>query len=191
MITLLQRSGLTARRSYRLLAGLTVLTVVALCATSCRPEGVLHSWEMRDVIVDLHKTEALLQVTGVPLNGTEAKQIYYAQVLEKHGITQAQFDSSIVWYTAHPQLFDKIYPRVMAKLEKEEAQLLEDYPELTDYSALINGYNAILNRHKKGEEPEEPTFTHIELDSVLWVTQHGYGNSWNHWLRPIPLAPKP
>ena len=162
--------------------------LIVLLLTGCRPEGVLHSWEMRDVIVDLHKTEALLLVAGVPLNGTEAKQMYYAQVLEKHGITQAQFDSSIVWYTAHPQLFDKIYPRVLAKLEKEEAQLLEDYPELSDYSALINGYNAILNRHKKEDEPE-PTFTHTDLDSVLWVTQHGLGNSWNYWLRPTPLTP--
>ena len=68
----------------------------------------MHSGKMRDVLVDLHKTDALLQMAGQQNIPIEEKNLYYAQVLKKHGITQAQFDSSIVWYTAHPQLFDKI-----------------------------------------------------------------------------------
>ena len=63
---------------------------------------------MRSVLVDLHTTDALLQMSGKQFLAAEEKSLYYAQVLETHGITQAQFDSSIVWYTAHPQLFDKI-----------------------------------------------------------------------------------
>ena len=86
----------------------------------CRPRGILSSDEMREVLVDLHKTDALLQLSGLGMQDQEAKQIYYAQVLERHGVTQAQFDSSLVWYTAHPQLFNKIYPKVMADLEAEE-----------------------------------------------------------------------
>ncbi len=75
---------------------------------------------MRVVLVDLHKTEAMLQVAGLGIKDQDIKSIYYAQVLERHGVTQAEFDSSLVWYTAHPQLFDKIYPKVMADLKKEE-----------------------------------------------------------------------
>ena len=88
-----------------------VLCACTLGLTGCRPKGILHSWEMREVLVDLHKTDALLQVSGLQYGHNEALDIYYAQVLEKHGSTQAQFDSSIVWYTAHPLLFDKIYPK--------------------------------------------------------------------------------
>ena len=93
------------------------LLSLLLCLTGCRPKGILHSWEMRRVLVDLHKTDALLQVTGKMQSPTEVKSIYYAQVLDKHGITQAQFDSSLVWYTAHPQIFDKIYPKVLNDLK--------------------------------------------------------------------------
>ena len=74
--------------------------------------------------MDLHKTDALLQMSGLGMKDQEAKQIYYAQVLEQHGVTQAQFDSSLVWYTAHPQLFNKIYPKVLAELEAEEKDYL-------------------------------------------------------------------
>ena len=44
-------SGLTAKRSNRLFtAGLIVLTVVALCATSCNPEA---SWTTKDVTIQI------------------------------------------------------------------------------------------------------------------------------------------
>lgn len=72
----------------------------------------------------MHYTEAVLQVAGYNYGHDEAVAKYYQQVLDKHGITQAQFDSSIVWYTDHPQRFDKIYPRVVKDLEAERDQWL-------------------------------------------------------------------
>ena len=91
--------------------------------TACRPKGVLSSNTMKEVLADLHKTEAMLQTAGLKPSDQEIKSIYFAQVLERHGITQAEFDSSLVWYTAHPQLFDKIYPKVIADLQSEEKAL--------------------------------------------------------------------
>ena len=132
---------------------------------------------MRDVIVDLHKTEALLQITDLNNYNGEIKAIYYSQVLQKHGITQAQFDSSLVWYTAHPQLFDKIYPRVMAQLEKEEKTFLDAHPEFLGEYEAPREKRIVLQR----------TFTRTDLDSVLWVTQHGYDNSWGKWERPFSM----
>ncbi len=104
------------------------LSVILFCALlvvfiGCRPRGILSSNEMREVLVDLHKTDAMLQMAGIGMMDKEQMQIYYAQVLQRHGITQAQFDSSLVWYTAHPQLFNKIYPKVLSELESEEHAL--------------------------------------------------------------------
>lgn len=143
------------------------LLSIVLCLPSCRPKGILHSWEMRRVLVDLHKTDALLQITGQLQIPTEDKAIYYAQVLEKHGITQAQFDSSLVWYTAHPQLFDKIYPKVLAELKAEEDAFNARY-----------GQELALMQEATNEKPEQTPFTQAQLDSVFWVTQHGYPSTW-------------
>ncbi|MBO7458937.1 MAG: DUF4296 domain-containing protein [Paludibacteraceae bacterium] len=152
--------------------------VLVLCAVSlvgCRPRGILSSHEMRMLMEDLHKTDALLQIYGLQYGNEEARQIYYAQVLEKHGITQAQFDSSLVWYTAHPQLFDKIYPKVLADLREEERVfLLEHESELN--------LTPMAMTDSLAQQPK-PRFCKADLDSVLWVTQHGYIHTWNE--RPL------
>lgn len=111
----------SANRALRRTIG---ILLYALCVvfTSCRPKGVLSAREMQSVLHDMHYTEAVLQVAGYNYGHDEAVAKYYQQVLDKHGITQAQFDSSIVWYTDHPQRFDKIYPRVVKDLEAERDQ---------------------------------------------------------------------
>lgn len=152
------------------------LIALAILSTGCRPKGILHSWEMREVIIDLHKTDAMLQLNGRRAHDNEIKAIYYAQVMEKHGITQAQFDSSLVWYTAHPQFFNKIYPKVLKELEDEEA-------------AFLAAHEEELSTDKPGSTPViEQVFTPWELDSVLWVTRNGPSHSWNEWKRPLPLV---
>ena len=152
---------------------LNILVLCVVCIvlglTGCRPRGILHSWEMRKVLVDLHKTDALLQVAGLNYGHEEAKNMYYAQVLEKHGITQAEFDSSLVWYTAHPQLFDKIYPKVVRQLQAEETAFLARYEEELKH----------LPEFAEPSLAEAMPLTRAQLDSLLWVAQHGYENSWN------------
>ena len=109
---------------------------------------------MRVVLVDLHKTEAMLQVAGLGIKDQDIKSIYYAQVLERHGVTQAEFDSSLVWYTAHPQLFDKIYPKVMADIKKEEEK----------YVALL----AEQERVKVPKEETKPIWPYTPLNRPCW-----------------------
>ena len=118
-------------------------------------------------MVDLHKTDAILQLNGMAYGHEEEKAIYYSIVLSKHGITQAQFDSSLVWYTAHPQLFDKIYPRVMAELKDEETRFLEE-----------NGLAFADTDESVSDTIALPAFRKADLDSVLWVTRHGLPTSW-------------
>lgn len=152
------------------------LFILQFSLYSCRPKGILHSWEMRHVLVDLHKADALLQTHNLSQASPEEKALYYAQVLVKHGITQAEFDSSLVWYTAHPQLFDKIYPKVLADLKAEE-------------DAFVAAHEQALHLAPQAPEemPELVPFTQAEMDSVLWVTQHGWPSMW----QPLPFVVHP
>lgn len=104
-----------------------VILLLAVLLSSCRPSSVLSSREMRALLIDLHRADAVLQVAGYNYGHDEAVAKYYQSVLDKHGVTQAQFDSSLVWYTDNPQIFDKIYPRVVAELEKEQQAWKERY----------------------------------------------------------------
>ncbi len=153
------------------------LCSLLLILSGCRPKGILHSWELRALLYDLHRMDALLQVSGRQYESDEVRNIYYAEVLEKHGVTQAQFDSSLVWYTAHPQLFDKIYPKVIARLMEDE-QLFE-----REHAAELSGFEAERMKGLEGEGmsglANERTYTLAQLDSTVWVTLHGYPSTWN------------
>ena len=152
------------------------ILVLTLCSlllilSGCRPKGILHSWELRALLYDLHRMDALLQVSGKQYESDEVRNIYYAAVLEKHGVTQAQFDSSLVWYTAHPQLFDKIYPKVIVRLMEDEQQFE------AAHAAELEG-NGLADERVSGLV-DERTYTLAQLDSTLWVTRNGYPTTWN------------
>ena len=98
-------------------------------------------------------------------------------MLEKHGITQSQFDSSLVWYTAHPVFFDKIYPKVQAELKAE-------------HDAFMAQYAAELNLQPQDDAAEQAApqpLTLNQLDSAIWVNRHGYPSSWSPWVPPYRL----
>lgn len=88
-----------------------------------RPDGVLSSREMVAVLVDIHRVDGLVQAKGLQYGHTEEVDAYYQQVLQPHGLTQAQFDSCLAWYTDHPVYFNRIYPRVVKRLEREKADI--------------------------------------------------------------------
>ena len=95
----------------------TLLMVVAMMG--CRPRGVLSNREMREVLYDLHRADGALQVAGYHYSHDQEVAAYYKNILDKHGITQAEFDSSLVWFTDNPQIFNKIYPKVVERLDAD------------------------------------------------------------------------
>lgn len=156
------------------------IILLGLCLlVGCSPKGVLSRRQMVDVLVDLHKTEAILTVAGYNFGHEEEFGKCYYVVLDKHGITQAQFDSSLVWYTKHPERFDKIYPKVVARLESDlktweeehptmvEAKPLRELPDLnrllyqTRYGLLLDYWDTGEN-YKKMKKSEEK-FVYIKI----------------------------
>ena len=97
--------------------------ILLLSACEGRPKGVLNKSDMTKVLVDMHKAEAVLAEKGLSYGLYSNKAPYYKYILKKYGITQAEFDSSLVWYTKHPKNFTLVY-----------ADVVED---LTDYQKEI------------------------------------------------------
>jgi len=96
-----------------------LICLVATIFVGCRPRGVLSNREMRDLLYDLHRCDGAVQVAGYNYGHNQELASYYQSVLDKHGVTQAQFDSSLVWFTDNPQIFNKIYPQVVARLQAD------------------------------------------------------------------------
>jgi DNA-binding transcriptional MerR regulator len=125
--------------------------------SSCRGKDVLSSRQMVAVLTDMHRMDGMIIVTALSRDKGEEEMAYYDAVLAEHGVTRAQFDSSLVWYTQHPQRFNKIYPRVLQRLEAEHALFVDESEQI----------KALLATRKQ----------HFELftfERVIGSLQHGY-----------------
>ena len=94
--------------------------LLAFCLTACqvkRPKVVLSDAKMENVLYDYHIAKAMGE--EVPYTDGYKRVLYIESVFKKHGITQAEFDSSMVWFTRNPEVLTKIYEKVNARLKAE------------------------------------------------------------------------
>lgn len=96
------------------------VALLAFCLTACqvkRPKDVLPDAKMENVLYDYHIAKAMGE--EVPYNESYKRQLYIESVFKKQGITQAIFDSSMVWYARNPETLTKIYEKVNLRLKAE------------------------------------------------------------------------
>lgn len=93
-----------------------MICCVVLFQFSCSSgrEDIMSKREMRLFLTDLHLLEGVFSA-DYTIDDDE-KLYYYHALFLKHGITKAQFDSSLVYYTRNPKMFERIYTRVNENL---------------------------------------------------------------------------
>jgi hypothetical protein len=92
---------------------------------------------MEDILVDYHLVRALAHNTDVPYDSIPIFQARCLQsVFRKHGITQEEFDSSMVYYYTRADRFQDVYKRVAARLEERALILGATEGEIGKYASL-------------------------------------------------------
>jgi len=81
-----------------------------------RPRGIISQGKMANVLTEMHKTDALLDERGLTNTSYSTKASYYNFIFKKYDISKAEFDSSLVWYTKNPQIFNNVYDKVVVQL---------------------------------------------------------------------------
>lgn len=126
------------------------LLLLAFLVTGCKitvPKDILQPKEMEELLYDYHFAQVMS--SEVSNRDNYKKQLYYNYVFEKHHTTQAQFDSSMVWYTRYPKELSEIYERLSIRLQRE---------------------NTLLTQRL--EQQEGKSFTMLSGDTVdLWYLQ--------------------
>ena len=94
---------------------------MALALTACSPDStrpIIPEDKMADILVDQY----LMQSAAVqrPVEKPDKINFYYAHILEKYQYTEAEFDSSVSWYTSHMDVYEKVYEKVMQRLQAME-----------------------------------------------------------------------
>lgn len=102
------------------LATALLLLLLASCKPSL-PKGVLSESKMTDVLYDYHLAQSM-PAQYVKEGGKEERQsgyVYMQAVFKKHGITEAEFDSSMVFYCGDLKRLHAIFDRVSRRLERD------------------------------------------------------------------------
>lgn len=97
-----------------------------LIVVSCKPQvpnEYLQPDELEDILYDWHKAEAMIE-ENADENSNKYDITYYRQaVLKKHNITQAELDSSLVYYMRHANRLHKIYENLSKRFGDEALSL--------------------------------------------------------------------
>lgn len=102
------------------------VALTALCAgmVSCGkkiPEDIIQPDAMENLLYDYHLASAA--ANDLPYSESYKKGAYLKYVFEKHHVTEAEFDSSMVWYTRNSKELATIYQNLQQRYEASERQL--------------------------------------------------------------------
>lgn len=102
-----------------------VITLIALLALpACKEKGypkpkqLLSESDMVDILYDIHLAESVSNRNRFNPGDSiriESKDIYQA-VLNKHELTDSVFALNLIYYSAKPKVYEKIYTKVVDRL---------------------------------------------------------------------------
>jgi hypothetical protein len=113
-----------------LLKRLLFITAFFLLLSSCGkrgaedptiPPGILSQGKLAEVLADfaLAECSANMNITNVPIQKIDS--VYAFDPLKEHSIRVSQYDSSIFFYSGHPELYKQVYDSVLVLLSEYKA----------------------------------------------------------------------
>lgn len=129
------------------------LLILAVSMLSCdkTPRGVLSVNDMADLIVDLQLANSYIESNYNDFTTDSSKQVLRQSIFKEHGITQQDYDSSLVWYAHNMEDYVKAYDKAVGKLK-------DKYEKLQKSNMGNNGPSDII---AEGNMPGEPTHNPI------------------------------
>ena len=112
--------------------------LIAACKPGT-PGKYIQPDDMEDILVEYYMARALAQQDGGPYEERDYNTALYIEaVFKRHGITQAEFDSSLVYYYTRADRLDPIFERVTERLDEQALVLGASEGEIGKYAQ----YNA-------------------------------------------------
>lgn len=109
---------------------LTIAASLLLCAgCSTRPENVLSDADMAELLADLHIADAYNSIGAEGFinnaDGDSVRKVLRQSVFKSHGVTEAQFDTTLGWYGRNLDKYEEMYEMVMVDIEEKKKALAE------------------------------------------------------------------
>lgn len=131
------------------------------------PKDVILPDKMEEILYDYHLSISMSD--NIPYEDNYKKKSYQNFVFQKHGITEAEFDSSMVWYTRNTELLADIYTNLSQRFSKQR-----DYIE------------NFLEARKENDFVSMPgdTVDVWPYKSLYWLTDNRFNNQFVFKINP-------
>lgn len=117
-----------------------LLISLLLIIFSCKPQvpgKYIQPDDFEDILYDYHLADAIVNNDGTDEKKYELT-LYRQAVLKKYDITQAEFDSSLVYYVRHADRLHKIYENLSKRLSDEALALGATANDISKYGDLAS-----------------------------------------------------
>lgn len=133
---------------YRFMILPAVIVAASVGGCSSRPDGVLSTGDMAEVLADIHEAEGLLEQDYNNYRGDSAKIALRQSVYQKHGIDAVTMDTSLAWYGYHIDKYQEVYDEVISILDKRLASIKVSPGQASDLGSYgnVDGDSAIVWR---------------------------------------------
>jgi hypothetical protein len=80
------------------------------------PDGILPQAQLADLLVDFSLAESSSNLNIKRTTIQKVDSVYSFDPLAEHGIRKSQYDSTLDFYSHHPDLYRNVYDSVLVKL---------------------------------------------------------------------------
>lgn len=115
---------------------IVLLMIVIIGCKPTVPSKYIQPGDLEDILYDYHVSQAMAKevTNGNDGNYDYKKNLYFLAVLKKHDVSEAVFDSSLVYYYSHADKLKEIYLRVAERLNDEAKVLGASVGDIGIYS---------------------------------------------------------
>ncbi|MDR2118153.1 MAG: DUF4296 domain-containing protein [Tannerellaceae bacterium] len=101
-----------------------VLLLLAACPSCSKvPGGILPERKMKEVLIDMQLAESMINANYQNYPDSARRAALFQSVFRKHKITQAVYDSSLVWYGKNLDVLIPIYDLAIDDINKQIREL--------------------------------------------------------------------
>ncbi len=115
---------------------LPLIILIVVLLASCKvnkPKGIIAEDKMEEILYEYHLAQAMVTDGD---SATIKTRAYVLACFKRNGVTEAEFDSSMVWYCQHMEHLQKIYQRIDERYRSELSSLGIATNDVNRYSAL-------------------------------------------------------
>ncbi|MCM1504836.1 MAG: DUF4296 domain-containing protein [Muribaculum sp.] len=160
--------------------------MLATLTVSCdkTPDYVIKSDDMVELLVDIHKGESILELNRSKYANDSTRKVMKQSIFQRHGVTQEQFDTSLVWYGHNIEKYIEVYDKVIEELEGEIklADVSSDGSrvQMAVVGDSVDAWPDVRFRHFAYGEPSDILKFHLKRDEN-WEKGDVY--TWRFYVR--------